>query len=142
MIGIDANVLVALAIEEHPMHAAAIETLEREVASDEQFAHSTAIASEFLHVVTDPRRVDPVQDMAAAVTWLRAWNLEIRPSWLVSTAPVVELWLEWMEKFRLGRKRITDTQYAALLHYHGVTRLITNNEKDFRVFWVFELVPL
>ena len=35
---------------------------------------------------------------------------------------------------------ILDTQYAALLHTHGVKRLFTNNADDFRVFGVFELV--
>jgi hypothetical protein len=45
-----------------------------------------------------------------------------------------------MVEFQLGRKRILDTQYAALLHAHGVRRLLTNNPDDFRVFGVFEIV--
>ncbi len=43
-------------------------------------------------------------------------------------------------EFRLGRKRILDTQYAALLHTQNVRRWLTNNADDFRVFGVFELV--
>ena len=31
-----------------------------------------------------------------------------------------------MIEFQLGRKRILDTQYAALLHAKGVRRLLTN----------------
>ena len=45
-----------------------------------------------------------------------------------------------MIDFQLGRKRILDTQYAALLHTHGVRRLLTNNPDDFPVFNVFEIV--
>ena len=46
----------------------------------------------------------------------------------------------WMVQFRLGRKRILDTQYAALLHLHQISRLLTNNPDDFRLFGVFEII--
>ena len=45
-----------------------------------------------------------------------------------------------MTDLQLGRKRILDTQYAALLQVHGVRRLLTNNAGDFRLFNVFEIV--
>src|SRR5438477_12099154 len=50
------------------------------------------------------------------------------------TMKPIRQWLKWMTEFQLGRKRILDTQYAALLHTQGVRRLLTNNPDDFRVF--------
>jgi hypothetical protein len=45
-----------------------------------------------------------------------------------------------MMEFQLGRKRILDTQYAALIYTNGLRRLLTNNADDFRVFKVFEIL--
>jgi predicted nucleic acid-binding protein len=140
MIGIDANVLVALAAGEHPKHAQAVAGFERELAADEEFSLSPAVAAEFLHVVTDPRRLTPAQAMPEAIRWLRTWTTEVAPLWLAPNEAAIELWLKWMTEFQLGRKRILDTQYAASLHTHGVRRLLTNNADDFLVFGVFEIV--
>jgi len=140
MIGIDANVLVAVAAKEHPSHSQAVSVFDRELAANEEVVLSPSVAAEFLHVVTDPRRITPAQEMADAIAWLQAWATEVAPVWLTPNDAAIELWLKWMAEFRLGRKRILDTQYAALLHTHSVKRLLTNNADDFRVFAVFELV--
>lgn len=140
MIGIDANVLVALAAKEHPHHSQAVEVFDLVLAADEDIVLSPSVAAEFLHVVTDPRRITPAQEMADAIVWLQAWATEVAPVWLTPNDAAIELWFKWMAEFQLGRKRILDTQYAALLHTHGVKRLLTNNADDFRVFGGFELV--
>jgi hypothetical protein len=79
--------------------------------------------------------------MPGAINWLKAWTAQVAPVWLSPTEAAIELWLKWMIDFQLGRKRILDTQYAAALHTHGVSRLLTNNAEDFRVFGVLEIVP-
>jgi len=48
--------------------------------------------------------------------------------------------LRWMRQFSLGRKRILDTQLAAVLHSNGVRRLLTSNPADFAVFSILETV--
>ena len=48
--------------------------------------------------------------------------------------------LRWLRQFNLGRKRILDTQLAAVLHSNGVCRLLTSNPADFAVFTVLETV--
>ena len=140
MIGIDANVLVALAAKSHPSHTQAVSVFERELAADEEIVLSLSVAAEFLHAVTDPRRLTPALEITGAILWFREWSTEVAPTWLAPNEAAVERWLKWMTEFRLGRKRILDTQYAALLHAHGVRRLLTNNADDFRVFNVFEIV--
>jgi predicted nucleic acid-binding protein len=140
MIGIDANVLVALAAQSHPNHSQAAAVLERELSADEEIVLSSSVAAEFLHVVTDPRRLTPALEMIEAIRWLREWSAEVAPIWLNTNDDATERWLKWMTDLQLGRKRILDTQYAALLDTHGVRRLLTNNADDFRVFNVFEIV--
>ncbi len=140
MTGIDANLLVALAAESHPSHSQAVTVFERELAADEEFALSLSVAAEFLHAVSDPRRLTPALEVTDAIRWLREWSTEVVPIWLTSNDEAIERWLKWMTDLQLGRKRILDTQYAALLHARGVRRLLTNNAGDFRVFNVFEIV--
>jgi predicted nucleic acid-binding protein len=82
MIGVDANVLVALATTSHANHSQAVSVFERELAAKEEIALSPSIAAEFLHVVTDPRRLTPALEMREAIRWLREWSTEIAPSWL------------------------------------------------------------
>ena len=136
----DANLLVALAAATHPRHAEAGRVFARDLAAGETMALSPAVAAEFLHVLSDPRRIIPAPGMAEALAWLEAWVREVAPVWLTADVAAIELWIRWMKEFHLGRKRLLDTQYAALLHIRGVGRLLTNNPDDFRVFGVFELV--
>ncbi len=140
MIGIDANVLVALAVGEHPNHAQAVNLCDRELVAREEIVLTPSVGAEFLHVVTDPKRITPAREMSEAVAWLQNWNAEAAPSWLAMNDAAMQLWLRWMTQYQLGRKRILDTQFAAILHTHGVNRLLTNNAADFRVFGVFEIV--
>lgn len=57
MIGIDTSVLVQLEIVEIPGHQRAHELLRREVLdADGELAIAPQVLTEFLHVVTDPRR--------------------------------------------------------------------------------------
>lgn len=52
----------------------------------------------------------------------------------------VENFLIWLTRRQLGRKRLLDTLFAASLQETGVKRVITNNERDFRIFGCFEIV--
>jgi predicted nucleic acid-binding protein len=48
--------------------------------------------------------------------------------------------LGWLTRHQLGRKRLLDTMLAATFHRAGVKRIVTNNERDFKVLGVFEIV--
>jgi hypothetical protein len=48
--------------------------------------------------------------------------------------------LRWIRQFNLGRKRILDTNLAAVFHTAGVRRLLTSNPADFSVFGIFEII--
>jgi len=46
----------------------------------------------------------------------------------------VTSFLVWLTRHQLGRKRLLDTLLAATYQAAGVKRVITNNERDFKVF--------
>ena len=45
-----------------------------------------------------------------------------------------------MRQLNLGRKRIPDTELAAILYTGGVRRFLTSNPADFTVFNFFDIV--
>ena len=55
---------------------------------------------------------------------------------------VVSQFLAWMQEQGLGRKRLPDTMLAATCYRSGVTRIVTSNARDYRVFGVFELTEV
>lgn len=141
MIGLDTSFLIALTLAEAPRHHEARRLLEQEVVqTGDRLALVPLVVSEFVHVITDPRRfVQPLtmeQALAQAAKWWSAVEVtKINPS-----AEAGLLFFEWMASHRLGRKRILDTLLAATLHTAGVRRLFTTNPDDFRAFGVFELL--
>jgi hypothetical protein len=49
--------------------------------------------------------------------------------------------LDWLEYFQLGRKRLLDTLLAATYRHGGVRSLLTTNPpRDFGVFECFDLI--
>lgn len=99
------------------------------------------VLAEFIHVVTDPRRFQYPLPMEAAIAKARFWwqAVEVKP--LLPTVEGTALALSWLEHHHLGRKRILDTQLAALLWSHGVRSLISTNAADFHLFGFTVLVP-
>jgi predicted nucleic acid-binding protein len=140
MIGLDTNILVALAAKEHVFHDRAHAVFDPLFVAGEEYALTPDVLCEFLHAVTDARRVARPLSMSEALNEARALWAARECVRLFATPESVELCFDWMNRFQLGRKRILDTQLAAILHAHGVRRLFTSNPDDFKVFGVFELL--
>jgi uncharacterized protein len=138
--GLDCNILVQLALADHPANAKTLAAVEAEARRGEILVFPPLIATEFLHVVTDERRFAPPLTMEEALAWLE----DFMANPLVKTVEPGEASLRqtmrWMRQHRLGRKRVLDTHLAAVLHTHGVRRLLTSNPGDFTVFGVIETV--
>lgn len=142
MIGADTTFLVQLELREVPEHAAAHALLQREVLlPGVPLGLAPQVLAEFIHVVTDPRRFQAPLSMEVALAKARFWwqAAEVRP--LLPTVEATALALDWLERHRLGRKRILDTQLAALLWCHGVRSVITTNAADFRQFGFTVIAP-
>jgi predicted nucleic acid-binding protein len=134
MIGLDCNILVQLAIANHPANPSTLARVKLESAKGEKLVFPTLVATEFLHVVTDPRRIQPPLTMVEAIEWLRDFLKNPSVGLLHSNDGSIALTFDWMLKFNLGRKRILDTHLASILHVNGVARLMTSNPKDFEIF--------
>ena len=140
MIGLDCNILVQLAIADHPANVRTLAAVQSETQQGTKLVFPSLIVTEFLHVVTDERRFAPPLTMPEAVDWIEEFLKHPTVSLLEATQASMNQTLRWMRQFNLGRKRILDTHLAAILHTSGVRRLLTSNPADFTVFDVLETI--
>jgi len=140
MTGLDCNILVQLALADHPANAATVAAVQAETQGGGRLAVPSLVATEFLHVVTDQRRFAPPLTMVEALDWIEDFLANPAVNLLEPDAASVRQTLQWMRQFSLGRKRVLDTHLAAVLHTAGVRRLLTSNPGDFTVFGVIEAV--
>lgn len=140
MTGLDCNILVQLALADHPVNAATVAAVQAETQGGGRLAVPSLVVTEFLHVVTDQRRFAPPLTMGEALDWIEELLANPAACLLEPSPDSVRQTLRWMRQFSLGRKRILDAHLAAVLHSAGVRRLLTSNPGDFAVFGVIEAV--
>ncbi|MCX6879908.1 MAG: type II toxin-antitoxin system VapC family toxin [Verrucomicrobia bacterium] len=141
MIGIDTSFLVAWAIPEHPAHNSCRRLADEAMRQGRVLGLAPGILAEFIHVVTDPRRFANPLDMAQATAIARFWADASEVAMLPQSQEVAALWCDWLERHRLGRKRLLDTLIAATWHHAGITEVFTLNPADFEVFDAFTVPP-
>ena len=140
MTGLDCNILVQLALRDHPANAATIAAVQAEVKRGNRLVFPSLVIDEFLHVITDARRFNPPLTMTEALDWVESFLANSAVGLLEPTPESLRQTLQWIRKFNLGRKRILDTHLAAVFYAAGVRRLFTANAADFAVFNVFEII--
>lgn len=138
--GIDTDFLVAAEIRDHPFHGQADALLRYLLEDGHDFALAPQTLAEFVHIVTDPRRMPKPLTMAEAIDRAEHWWEAEEVLRVFPDGQAVTDFLAWIVRHQLGRKRLLDTMLAATFRRTGVKRLITNNERDFRVFGCFEIV--
>jgi len=138
--GIDTDFLVAAEIRDHPFHAQADALLQSLLKDGHDFAVVPQTLAEFIHIVTDGKRMPQPLTMAGAVARAEHWWHAEEVVRVFPEGQAVTNFLVWLTRYQLGRKRLLDTMLAASFQNAGVTRLLTNNEKDFKVLGVFECV--
>jgi predicted nucleic acid-binding protein len=140
MTGLDCNILVQLALQDHPANVATTVAVQAEAQSGRRLVFPPLVVNEFLHVITDGRRFSPPLTMTEALDWMDGFLANPAVGPLEPNVESLRQTLLWMRQFNLGRKRILDTHLAAVLHTAGVGRLLTSNPGDFAVFGVFEII--
>lgn len=141
MVGVDTSFLVALEVQEHPHHRKAWALLQEHVIDASQpFGLAPQVITEFLHVVTDSRRFSRPLSMAEALRQARDWWNANQTHRIYPSDESTELFLKWMNDYQLGRKRLLDTQLAAIYRVADVSHIATLNSADFSVFGVFEFL--
>ena len=140
MTGIDTTWMVDLEVRESPRHEGALRLFESwRSEKNSVLCVYHHIFLEFLHVVTDPARFESPLSMDRALERVWFWIGQERIRILHPTDSSLKRCLMWMAAFRLGRRRLLDTQMAAAYAEEGVTTLWSANPSDFNVFGVFEL---
>jgi predicted nucleic acid-binding protein len=137
---IDTDFMVALSIGEHEARPAALACRDRHLGRDGRFVLTGQVLSEFVHVVTDPRRFRRPLKMQAALGKAREWCLARE---IDHVAPSKEALLEFtsqMASRRLGRKRVLDTLLAATLMSAGIRCIITGNGTHYSGFSGLEVI--
>lgn len=136
--GMDTTFLVQVEIREVPGHQEARNWLDGALSKHPQpLALAPQVLTEFVHVVTDPRRFASPLSMEEALEKAQGWweASEVKP--VYPSLDSTRLGLLWLRQYRLGRKRLLDTQLAATYYAAGVTCLLTLNVSDFEIFGVF-----
>jgi predicted nucleic acid-binding protein len=138
--GIDTDFLVALEVVDHPFHRTADALLRDLLTAGHDFAIAPQTLAEFIHVVTDAKRMPQPLSMTDAIARAEGWWQAAEVRRVFPDGPCVGDFLGWLSRYQLGRKRLLDTLLAATYQRAGIKRLISNNERDFAVFGCFELV--
>jgi predicted nucleic acid-binding protein len=106
--------------------------------------HDLAVApqtlAEFIHIVTDSKRMPHPLSMSEAVHRATHWWQAAEVVRVFPTGEIATDFLSWLQVHGLGRKRLIDTLLAATFHRASIRHIITNNERDYRAFGVFEMV--
>jgi predicted nucleic acid-binding protein len=140
MIGLDCNILVQLALADHPANTVTVTAVNAQVRAGRSLMVPSSIVTEFLHVVTDQRRFTPPLTMNEALDWTGDFLAQPKVKVIEPSQKALAQALVWMRQHKLGRKRILDTHLAAILHTSGISGLLTSNPSDFALFGVIQTV--
>jgi predicted nucleic acid-binding protein len=113
--------------------------LDQALERGDTFALTSQVLLEFVHVVTDVRRFDSPLSMGQALERAEFWWKASDVVQLFPTEQSTVLFLEWMRRYKLGRKRILDTMLAAIFHSSGIHSVYSTNTDDFSVFGCFSV---
>ena len=139
--GLDTTFLVQLGVADHSDHDAAVVLRDRLIADGHDFALAPQVISEYLHIVTDPRRFTSPAAMTDAIEQTRSWwdAAQVRQVWPDDAA--VGIFHSWMAEHSLDRRRILDTLLAATYRAAGITAIVSSNARDYRPFFKTVLAP-
>jgi len=138
--GIDTSLLVAAELLAHSQHEPSRAMVQQMAQSGENMAVAPQVLAEFVHAVTDPRRCTVPLTVSTALEradeiWNAATVVQVFPD-----ATSVSQFLGWMQRFRLGRKRLLDTLFGATYWSVGIRSIVTLNRADFEIFGCFTIV--
>ena len=101
--GIDTDFLVALEIRDHPFHREADALLRSLLDGGHDLALAPQTLAEFLHVVTDGKRMPTPLPMSEALQRAEHWWQAAEVIRVFPDGPSVTEFLAWMNRHSLGR---------------------------------------
>lgn len=140
MIGVDTTWLVDLEVPDSPRHEGAVKLFNKWKQKHSSLVIFYLSFLEFQHLVTDNRRFNKPLTMEQALDRSWYWIDHDRIKVVYPTETAFKRAQLWMAMYRLGRKRIYDTQLAAAFAEEGVAEIYTANPSDFEIFDAFDLI--
>jgi predicted nucleic acid-binding protein len=131
--GLDTDFLVAYEARTHVLFPGAHALLPYLLGTGARLALAPQVLAEFIHVVTDARRIPRPLSVPEAIDRSQGWWLAHEVDQVFPIGLVVGDFLADMQRHRLGRKRVLDTLLAATYRAAGVHSIITNNHADYRI---------
>ena len=129
---VDTNILVYASRQRSPFHARATAGLRRAGSEGGSLWFSRQILREYLAVVTRPQPTEPALSSAAAVADAEGFLARFD---VAEDGPrVTRALLQLLAQHPSGGKQVHDANIVATMLTHGITRLLTFNEADFRRF--------
>jgi predicted nucleic acid-binding protein len=139
-VAIDTDFLVAVEIRDHLFHKSADDLLGSLLEEGYKLAVAPQMLAEFVHVVTDSKRLKEPLSMEEALARAEHWWQAREVVRIYPEGDAVTTWIEWLRDHRLGRKRLLDTMLAASAYTQGISSIVTNNETDFKIFGRFKIL--
>jgi predicted nucleic acid-binding protein len=139
-VAIDTDFLVAVEIRDHLFHKSADELLGSLLEEGHKLAVAPQMLAEFVHVVTDSKRLKEPLSMEEALARAEYWWQAREVVRIYPEGDAVSTWIEWLREHRVGRKRLLDTMLAASAYTQGISSIVTNNETDFKIFERFKIL--
>lgn len=140
MIGVDTTWLVDLEVPDSPRHEGAVKLFNKWKQKHSSLVIFYLSFLEFQHLVTDNRRFNKPLTMEQALDRSWYWIDHDRIKVVYPTETAFKRAQLWMAMYRLGRKRIYDTQLAVAFAEEGVAEIYTANPSDFEIFDAFDLI--
>lgn len=132
-VGLDARVVLAFEIAEHPRHGVVRSGLLRLVRDPGvRLAIGETVLETFLREATDGERLEVPLTMQEAVRRAAFWWNAEEVVRLPATEESYGLFLEWVGTYRPGARRLPDCRLSALLEAHGVRELLTTDPTIYR----------
>ncbi len=128
----DTNILVYASRQRSPFHARATAGLRHAGSEGGSLWFSRQILREYLAVVTRPQPAEPALSSTAAVADAEGFlaKFNVAEDGLRVTRTLLQL----LAQYPSGGKQVHDANIVATMLTHGITRLLTFNEADFRRF--------
>lgn len=134
-VAIDTNILIYAHCSGFAEHVEARESVASLLKDSQARVNFTVgILHEFVHVISDSRRFQPPVPIEQAMEIVTRFHGRQNVRILDTSESDLINAIALMRTLKLGRGRVADTLLATTLRRHGVTRLLTRNLKDFRIF--------
>lgn len=140
MTGIDTNFLVDLDIIESPRHKKAEEIFRNWLFTDEPLFIYYHVFLEYQHIVTDSKRFSKALTMEESIERSVFWQNQERIKVIYPDGASQNLAQSWIKQYKLGRKRIIDTNLAAAYFSHNIQTIWTATPVDFEIFSCFHII--